>query len=186
MRVALYARVSTEEQDPLSQLPRLRDWAKAGGHQVVLERAETASSRLVRRPLREEIMQEARGHHVQAVAVVKLDRWGRSVIDIKTSLQELHDLGVSFFAIDQNVALGGKTDPMANFLLNILGAVAELERDLISERTKQSMAYARDVLGKHVGRPPRKGVSKPPEGETQRNEGGSEGSPFPGGAPRAG
>lgn len=161
-RVALYSRVSTEGQDPASQTPRLRAWADHKGFQVALERSETASSRLVRRPMREEIMQEARGHHIHAVAVTKLDRWGRSLVDIKTSLDELTRLGVHFYAIDQGIAIQGRQDPAGAFLLSILGAAAELERDLISERTKQSMAYVRDVLGKHVGRPRKGALPKSP------------------------
>lgn len=150
--VALYARVSTPEQDPLSQLPRLRVWAKDEGYRVALEVTETASARYVQRPEREKLLQLIRGRKLQGVAVVKLDRWGRSLIDIKRTLEEIQGLGASFYAIDQGIKLEGRRDPMGGFLLNVLGAVAELEADLISERTKASMAYVKGQ-GKHVGRP---------------------------------
>lgn len=179
MKIGLYVRVSTPGQDPLSQLPVLRAWAKACDHEIVLERVEVASTRLTRRPVREEILKEARGRHIQAIAVVKLDRWGRSLIDIKTSLDELQELGCHFYAISDGIALRGKQDPMAGFLLNILGSVAELERALISERTKASMAYVRDVKGKHVGRPRKGGPIL--LGEIGQESGGLERVPFPSG-----
>lgn len=176
MKVVLYARVSTEGQDPYSQMPRLEAWAQAHGHEVVARKIEVASTRLTRRPVREEALALVRGRHAAGIAVCKLDRWGRSVLDISTSLQELDRLGVKFYAIENNIALEGKNDPMGAFLLHILAAVAELERSLISERTKAAMAYVRDVKKQHVGRP-RKGGPKT-DTPVPAPEGGLERVPF--------
>lgn len=159
MKVILYARVSDPSQDPLSQLPRLRAWAQTWGHEVVTELVEVASTRLTRRPLRDKAMAMVRGRHAAGVAVCKLDRWGRSVLDISTSLQEVKDRGARFWAIDQNIEVGNKENALSDFLLHILAAVAELERSLISERTKAGMAYIR--ASKHIGRH-RKGCSRKP------------------------
>lgn len=179
MKVALYARVSKDDQDNDGQLARLRTWASSAGHEVVLERAEKVSTRLVRRPLREEILQEARGRHVQAIAVCKLDRWGRGLIDIKTSLDELYRLGCHFYAVDQGIALTGKSDALGGFLLNVLGAFAEMERELISERTKEALA-ARKAAGVKLGRPwwKVKGMPKP-TGEKAETEGGQVNARLP-------
>lgn len=161
MKVGLYARVSTDQQDPLAQIPRLRQWAQAGNHTVVLEETETASTRLARRPGRDRVYGEALGRRIDAVAVVKLDRWGRSLIDLKTSLEALRERGCHFYAIDQGISVKDKLDASTGLFLNILGSFAEFEREIISERTKQNMAYARDVLKKHVGRPRKGTLSRP-------------------------
>lgn len=177
MKIALYARVSTDTQDPLSQIPRLRAWAASGGHTVALEEVETASTRLARRPGRDRVLGEALGRRVDAVAVVKLDRWGRSLIDLKTSLDALRERGCHFYAIDQGISVKDKMDAATGLFLNILGSFAEFEREIISERTVQNMAYARDGLGKHVGRP-RKGYEIGPGGKLVP-KGGLERGPFP-------
>lgn len=177
-RVALYARVSDVSQDPLSQVPRLRAWAAQAGFTVALEEVETVSTRMVRRPGLDRVMGEATGRRVDAVAVVKLDRFGRSIIDINKNVRALVDRGCHFYVIDQGIAVLGKLDASTGLFLNILASFAEFEREIISERTKASMAYTRDVLGKHVGRP-RKGYAVG-QGEKGQNGPGLERGPFPG------
>lgn len=178
MKVALYARVSTDEQTPESQLARLRDWAVANKHDVVMERAEIASGRLTRRPIQDELMGEALGRRVDAVAVVKVDRWARSLKHLATTVEALHGRGCAFFAVEQGLAVV-KGDPTSNLILGILAAVAEWEGSIISERTRLSMAYVRDVKKKHVGRP-RKGGPKT-DTPVLQSEGGLERVPFPSG-----
>lgn len=152
-RVALYARVSTLDQTGASQLARLRTWAEAEGRNVVLERVDSATGKNVRRPGLSEIMSEARGHHITGIAVVKVDRWARSVMDLSATLHELRDLGVEWTAVDQGIRISpDKSDPTTSLILHILSAVAEWEASIISERTRQSMAYLKST-GKHVGRP---------------------------------
>jgi DNA invertase Pin-like site-specific DNA recombinase len=152
-RVALYARVSTIDQTGASQLERLRSWATHEGRHVVLERVDSATGKNVRRPGLSEIMAEARGHHLSAVVVVKVDRWARSVMDLSATLHELRDLGVEWIAVDQGIRISpDRSDPTSSLILHILSAVAEWEASIISERTRQSMAYLRST-GKHVGRP---------------------------------
>lgn len=138
-RVALYSRVSTEEQDSSLALGRLRDWARRMDYEVVGEFTETASGRLVRRPQQEQVMKLVRGHHVHHVAVVKLDRWGRSLIDLKNTIEEMVRNGVTFHAIDQSIVFEKKT-AAGNLQLNLLGAFAEFEAELISDRTKEALA----------------------------------------------
>ncbi len=152
-RVALYARVSTKKQDAEPQLTRLREWAKNAGLQVVGEFIETASGRLVRRPEQDKVMALARGHHTQAVAVVKLDRWGRSLMDLRRSIEELVKAGVVFHAVEQGISYE-KDTPVGKLFLSQLGAFAEFEADLISERTRDGMA-GRAALGWPDGKPGR-------------------------------
>jgi len=148
-RVAIYARVSTAEQDAEPQLVRLREWAERAGLDVTMERSDTASGRLVRRAGAEEIMQEARGHHVHAVAVAKVDRWARSMQHLAATVEELHGLGVEFHAVDQGLAVRPR-DPTSRLILGVLGAVAEWEASIISERTKDALRALPE--GKGAGR----------------------------------
>lgn len=165
MKVGLYARVSTPDQTAQPQLARLREWAVANGHTVHMERAEIASGRLVRRPLQEELMGEALARRVDAVAVVKVDRWARSMKHLHTTIHALHERGAAFFAVDQGLSVV-KGDPTSGLLLGVLGAVAEWEAQIISERTRDALR-ARKAAGVKLGRPWHKVKGIPPaQGET--------------------
>jgi DNA invertase Pin-like site-specific DNA recombinase len=159
VRVAIYARVSGPGQSVDSQLARLRAWAAGDGNEVAVEAMDTASGRHVVRPGMDRVMAEARGHHVQIVAVVKVDRWARSIQHLSTTLAELHGLGVGFVAVDQGLRISpGRGDPTATLILHVLGAVAEWEASIISERTKESLAFLKSQ-GKRLGRPPKTRLS---------------------------
>jgi DNA invertase Pin-like site-specific DNA recombinase len=177
MKVALYARTSTADQDGSSQLERLREWARREGHDVVLERTDVASGRLVRRPGAGDVLAEARGHHIQAVAVVKVDRWARSVQHLAATVAELRELGVEFVAVDQGLRVSrDRTDPTATLILHVLASVAEWEGSIIRERTKEALASLR-ARGVRLGRPPRNGIwdsARPVEERRSRIGGGSE------------
>ena len=155
-RLALYARVSTTDQDGQSQIERLRAWAQAsgGGYEVTLVETDEATGKNVRRPGLDRVMAEARGHHIHAIAVTKVDRWARSVMDLSGTLHELHELGIEWVAVDQGIKVSpDRTDPTSELILNVLGAVAQWEGSIISERTRQSLAFLK-AEGKRLGRPP--------------------------------
>ena len=138
----------------MSQIARLNRWAKEGGRQVVLKKVDNATGRNIRRPGLDHIMQEARGHHINSIAVTKVDRWARSVRDLSNSLHELQDLGIEWVATDQGIRISpNKSDPTTKLILEVLGAVAEWEASIISERTRQALAYLK-ASGKRLGRPP--------------------------------
>lgn len=138
-RVALYARVSTADQDAAPQLTRLREWAARQALEVTGEFIETASGRLHRRPEMDKVMALVRGHQVHAVAVVKLDRWGRSLINLRSTVEDMVDAGVTFHAIESGITYEKHT-PTGKLFLSQLAAFAEFEADLISERTKEGLA----------------------------------------------
>lgn len=137
-RLALYARVSTEDQDFEPQLVRLREWATHGNFEIVGEFKEVASGRLTRRPEQDKLMALVRGRHVHAVAVAKLDRWGRSIIDLRNSLEVMVDNGIWFYVVDAGVVYEKHTST-GKLLFNQLASFAEFEADLISERTKEAL-----------------------------------------------
>lgn len=138
LKVALYARVSTEGQDPHPQLAKLRDWAVRNDFVICLEAVDKATGKNMRRPGMESVMALIRQRHVDAVAVCKIDRWARSVKDLSNTVNEIHERKAEFHAIDQGLSVK-PNDPTAKLILNVLGAVADWEGSIISERTKDGL-----------------------------------------------
>src|SRR5262249_21642876 len=154
MRIALYCRVSTTDQNCELQLRELRDYAAARKWTINDEYVDTGwSGTQANRPELKRLMQEAHKRRFDAVLVWKLDRWGRSVADSIKGIQELVSLGVQFVAVTQNINTD-QSNPMARFLLHIMAAFAELERELIRERVTAGVRAAR-ANGKSLGRPKR-------------------------------
>jgi len=134
VKVAIYARVSTDEQNTDNQLHHLREFAARGGHEVYKEYVDEAQSGTKgSRPAFDEMLQDMRHYKFRAIVVTKLDRIGRSLKHILTLFDEFNKKGVGFIATTQNI----DTLNAAGMLqMQILGAFAEFERNLISERTK--------------------------------------------------
>lgn len=155
MRAALYHRVSTTDQDPSLARRELRAAARARGYRIVLQIEETGSGARNDRPGLRRIMEAARRGRIGAVLVWKLDRFGRSALDLHANVLALADAGVRFEAVTQGLRMDPlRSDPMAQLLLTVLSGIAAFERDIISERTRLGMAQARRA-GHHLGRPPR-------------------------------
>jgi len=152
MNVALYARVSTTDQNCEMQLRDLREWAARRGWPVFAEYVDTGwSGKLDSRPQLNRLKADARLRKFDVVLVWKLDRWGRSISHSISSIHELIGLGVRFIAITQNIDTD-ESNPMARFILHIMAAFAELERELIRERVIAGLRAAKHQ-GKRLGRP---------------------------------
>ena len=149
----LYHRVSTVDQDPTAAQQELRDAAKRYGLRVTMEIEETGSGANNNRPGLQRVMEAGRRGRIDTVLVWKLDRFGRSALDLLTNLRELEGAGVRFIAVTQGIDLRPGGEAMSRLMLTMLGAVAEFERELIVERTRLGMAKARQD-GKRIGRPP--------------------------------
>jgi DNA invertase Pin-like site-specific DNA recombinase len=150
MRTALYLRVSTSHQKPDLQADGLRRYAASAGLEIVGEYLDVAvSGRKEGRPQLQTLMRAARHHKFACVLVWKFDRFARSVSHLLRTLEEFNHLGVRFISVQDQV---DTESPMGKAMFTIIGAIAELESSLISERVKAGMAAAR-VRGKHVGRP---------------------------------
>lgn len=155
MKVALYTRVSRESQDAAAQVTRLNEWAGRIGYTVHSLHGDTATGKNMRRPGMEAVMSLVRQRHVDAVAVCKIDRWARSVKDLSVSVHEIHDRKAEFHAVDQGLTVK-PNDPTAKLILDVLGAVADWEGSIISERTKDGLAgkAGRGRHWKDCGSPP--------------------------------
>jgi DNA invertase Pin-like site-specific DNA recombinase len=109
-------------------------------------------------------MAAARRGKLDAVLVWKLDRFGRSALDVLANIRDLDSAGVRFIATTQGVDVRPGGDAMSRLILGVLASVDEFERDLIRERTRLGMQKAREA-GKKLGRP---GGPRPPRAEVAR------------------
>jgi DNA invertase Pin-like site-specific DNA recombinase len=151
-RIGTYHRTSTADQDPTAARTELAAWAERHGGEIVLAIEETASGAWGSRPGLKRILAAARRGEIDTVIVWKLDRWGRSSLDLLANIRALSSAGCRFVAITQGLDVRPEGDAMSSLLLGVLAAVSEFERTLISERTKLGLAKARR-RGRRLGRP---------------------------------
>jgi len=148
-RAGLYARVSTHDQQTLPmQLRAMRDYARKRRWTVTVEIKDVGSGASAR-PQREALIAAARRREVDLVLVWRLDRWGRSLVDLVNTLQELNALEVGFVSLSEALDL---TTPSGSALAGMLAVFAEFERDILRDRVKAGIAQAR-IDGKPHGRP---------------------------------
>jgi len=140
-RLIGYARVSTEEQATDAQLAELR----AAGCEVIHQEHGSGASRA--RPVLSRLLREIRKDEV--LVVVRLDRLARSVSHLLEVIEELESKGAHFRSLRDPI---DTSTPQGMFSLQVLGAVAQLERSLISERTKAGVKAAR-AKGRQPGNP---------------------------------
>jgi DNA invertase Pin-like site-specific DNA recombinase len=149
-RAALYLRVSTLDQHPETQLYDLRQMAEQRGYQIVEEYVDRISGAKARRPGLDAMMQDARRGRFDVVLVWASDRIARSVKHFLEVLDELNRLNVEFISFREQIDTGG---PLGRAVVVIIGAIAELERNLIIERVRAGMRRAK-LEGRHIGRKP--------------------------------
>jgi DNA invertase Pin-like site-specific DNA recombinase len=149
-RAALYLRVSTTDQKPDLQFDGLRAYAARAGLDIIQDYCDVGvSGRRERRPQLNALMAAARNREIDCVLVWKFDRFARSTRHLLAALEEFNYLGVRFISVQDQV----DTDsPMGRAMFTIIGAMAELESSLISERVTAGMRAA-ETRGKHLGRP---------------------------------
>lgn len=159
-RAALYHRVSTREQNPRLARAELRAAARARGLRVVVDVEEVASGRGSVRPGLDRVLDAAQRGTIDVVMVQRLDRWGRSTLDLLANLRRLRLAGVGFVAVAQGLEVRPQADAVSDLTLTVLAAVAEFERAVIVERTLDGLAAARRA-GKQLGRPLSKSAPAP-------------------------
>ena len=149
---ALYCRVSTADQTCARQERDLRIFAKKAGYRVVGDWEETASGIKNERDERMKVLSLAQARDVDVILVTELTRWGRSMLDLFHTLQDLQAWGVSLIAqtglqVDLRSAQG-------KLIASLMAALAEFERDLLRERVRSGVAAARKrgvVFGRRPG-----------------------------------
>ena len=149
LRVGLYARVSTDDQQTLAMQNRaMREYAARRGWAIALQIREVNSG-AAKREAREKVLEAARRRQIDVVLVWRLDRWGRSVTDLLATLQELENLGVGFVSLTEALDL---TTAAGRAMAAMLAVFAAFEREILQERTRAGLAHAR-ANGKKLGRP---------------------------------
>jgi putative DNA-invertase from lambdoid prophage Rac len=148
-RVGLYARVSTHDQQTLPlQMRTMREYAEKRGWTVAAQIKEIGSG-ATERELRERLLAAARRREIDVVLVWRLDRWGRSLVDLVVTLKELAELGVAFVSLTEALDL---TTPTGRAMAGLLSVFAAFEHEILRERIRAGIAEAR-LQGKHLGRP---------------------------------
>jgi len=133
MRVAIYARVSTEKQSTDMQIQELEAYVKNRGWTVTEIYQDQLSGTTNERPRLSALMQDAKSRKFDHVLVWKLDRFGRSLKHLLNNLAELEAVGVVFISLKDNLDF---STPGGRFQVQILAAVAEFEAAMIRERVR--------------------------------------------------
>lgn len=143
----LYSRVSTRDQTTENQKIQLLEWVKRNGYKYDYYE-ETESTRKTR-PVKAKVLSLLRSGAYEGVAVVKFDRWARSLSELSLEVIELQNKKINFVSLKENIDL---STPAGKLQFHIFGAFAEFERDLIRERTLDGLNRAKKQ-GKTLGRP---------------------------------
>jgi len=148
--------VSTEEQDADKQEQTLKEYCQRNGFEVFECYQDNAISGMkTSRPAFDKMLKDMRSLKFNCIIVTKLDRIGRSLQHLLSLFEEFKRKGVHFIATTQNI---DTTNAVGKLQLHIIGAFAEFERNIISERTKEGLKYAKNVGKRGKDRKPRKRV----------------------------
>jgi DNA invertase Pin-like site-specific DNA recombinase len=149
-RAALYLRTSTADQHPETQLHDLEAMAQQRGFEIVQRYTDQITGTRARRPGLDKMMADARRGQFDIVLVWACDRLARSVRHFLQTVDELDHLNIGFASFREQIDTAG---PLGRAVVVIIGAIAELERNLIVERVRAGMRRAK-LEGRHIGRRP--------------------------------
>jgi len=154
MKVAIYCRCSTGGQDSGIQERLCREYCERNGHVVYRIYMDNGFSGMRdSRPAFNELLNDMRSLKFGCVMVSKLDRMGRSLSHLLDLFEEFNKRGVHFIATTQNI---DTTSSIGKFQLQMLGAFAEFERNIIAERTREALRFAHNVGKRGPDKRPRK------------------------------
>lgn len=147
MRIAIYVRTSKIDMNPENQKLQLERYAKEKGweYDVFEEQESTRKTR----PVKQELLNKLRRREYDGVLIWKLDRWARSLQELIMDIDDLTGRGLAFVVMTAPINTETAT---GRLFLQILGAFAEFEREMIRERTIAGLERAR-AQGKKLGRP---------------------------------
>ena len=161
MRVAIYCRISTEDQKLNNQYSICKAFCDRNEHTIYKEYSDIISGTKSSRPAFNELLADMRANKFDGIVVSKLDRMGRSLQHLLGLIEEFTSKGVHFMAATQNIDTSSSAGRLQ---LQIMGAFAEFERNLISERTKEALKGNKKVGKRGADKKPRKkrgGLKKP-------------------------
>jgi len=141
-KCGIYARVSTDEQNPQHQVDELKTMASQQNYMVYKIYVDKVSGTKSSRPALMELLKDAKAKRFEVVYVWKLDRLGRSLQHLVKLCNYFNNWGVDFVCATQGI---DTTTSSGRLVFHIMGALAEFERELISERTKLGLKKAKNV-----------------------------------------
>jgi DNA invertase Pin-like site-specific DNA recombinase len=156
-RAALYVRVSTDEQNTNAQERALKEYVQRRGwllHHIYKDTGISGS--VSSRPGLNELMKDCRRRAIDVVVVWKFDRFARSLKTLISGLELCRAFGIDFVSVTEAI---DTSLPAGEMLFQMIGAVAQFERSLISERVKSGLDHARKN-GQRLGRPPLRSLSR--------------------------
>lgn len=153
MKVAIYCRVSTEEQNADKQEEICKEYCKRNNLEIFRVYKDVISGKTTSRPSFNQMLEDMRAFKFGGIVVTKLDRIGRSLQHLLSLFEEFSSKKVDFIAVTQNIDTSSAAGKLQ---MHILGAFAEFERNIISERTKEGMRKAVGVGKRGKDKVPRK------------------------------
>lgn len=150
-RAGIYARVSTDEQSTEMQLDDLRRYCQMKRWKIIAEFDETASGAKDDRPKRKELINLCKEGKIDVILVWKLDRWGRSMVDLVNTLRDMRSLGIGFVSFSEHLDF---TTSTGQLMADILSAFADFERAVIKERMWAGRQRYKTKHGNLGGRKP--------------------------------
>lgn len=153
MKVAIYARVSTEEQEADKQVDICEEYCKRNDFKIYKVYKDVISGTTSSRPEFNKLLEDLRHYKFHAIMVTKLDRLGRSLQHLLSIFDEFNKKGIHFIAVTQNIDTSSASGKLQ---MQIMGAFAEFERNIISERTKEGLRRATGVGKRGKDKQPRK------------------------------
>ena len=157
IKVCLYCRVSTSQQDFTSQLTCLRQYSKEHHYQVVKEYTEKISGakKVAERQALSELLEDVEKNQVKKILVFECSRLSRRALDFLSIIEKLNEMGVSVFILQNGLETllpDGKVNPIASLVLGIMSQFNSMERDLIRSRMANGYKHFREDEGGKVGR----------------------------------
>ena len=149
MRAAIYARVSTLDQEPENQVQELRRYVAARGWQATEFIDRGVSGARESRPALDSLVRDARRRRFDVLVVWRLDRLGRNLRHLILLLDELTALGIDFVSLNEGI---DTSTPAGRLQLHLLAAISQFERERIQERVLAGLARAK-AQGRKLGRP---------------------------------
>jgi DNA invertase Pin-like site-specific DNA recombinase len=150
-KAVIYTRVNTMDQHPEMQKQELVDYVKRRGWSLYKEYSDKGVSGAVeRRPALDALLEDCRSRKVDMVVVWKFDRFARSLKQLLNALELFRTLKIGFVSCTEAI---DTSLPHGEMLFQIMGAIAQWERALITERVRAGLQHARSQ-GKRLGRPP--------------------------------
>jgi DNA invertase Pin-like site-specific DNA recombinase len=153
MRIAIYTRVSTEEQNADTQELICKQYCERNNYEIYKVYKDVISGAKASRPKFNQLLEDMRQGKFDCVMVTKLDRLGRSLQHLLSLFDEFNRKGIFFIAATQNIDTASAAGRLQ---MQIMAAFAEFERNLISERTKEGLKVATGVGKRGKDKKPRK------------------------------